>query len=135
MDYKRIAEAAKTSLKNASNYIFFDDNGVVFASTLTATPADLSMLAAVLDDREEAIKKGMVVGGTRYEVHRHHPPLVYGRTMGVEPETSVGAAICKVEKGITGCSCYGFVTYEMPNISARMVPMLQNFCADYLESK
>jgi hypothetical protein len=48
-----------------------------------------------------------------WQVHRHHPPLVYGRTMdGKEPDHSTGVAVCKVEKGITGQPCYGVITFE-----------------------
>lgn len=45
------------------------------------------------------------------QVHRFHPPLAYGRTMGCTPEASVGAALCKVEQGITGQPCFGVITY------------------------
>lgn len=48
------------------------------------------------------------------QVHRHHPPLVYGRTMGVaDPEDSEGAALCMVaERTVTGRPCFGFITYK-----------------------
>lgn len=72
------------------------------------------------------------VQGTRYELHQHHPPLAYGRTMSGDPETSEGAAICRVEDGLGGRACYGVITYQMPNLSARMVPLLQAFCQQHL---
>ena len=93
-----------------------------------------------MGNRDDAIRNGIIVSGTRYEVggtstmlhhycllpssdswsglllpkvHRHHPPLVYGRTMGGHmPEHSEGCAVCKVEAGITGCPCYGLITYK-----------------------
>jgi hypothetical protein len=47
------------------------------------------------------------------QVHRHHPPLAYGRTMGhTDPEESVGAALCAVERGPAGAPVYGFITYR-----------------------
>ena len=46
------------------------------------------------------------------QVHRHHPPAVYGRTMGGAPETSEGAAVYKVEAGPSGAPAYGFITYQ-----------------------
>jgi hypothetical protein len=46
------------------------------------------------------------------QVHRFHPPLAYGRTMGCAPEASVGAALCKVEQGPTGQPCFGVITYK-----------------------
>lgn len=137
---------------------------------------ELKPLAAVLGDRASAIRSGMVVDGQRYEVHRHHPPLVYGRTMGAhDPEDSVGAALCAVaDRTVTGQPCYGFITYRwgaggpwtrpgwagragsarvlfaapptrpgpiqptntgrMPNLSARMVPLLEAFCERHLRA-
>jgi len=70
------------------------------------------------------------------QIHRHHPPLVYGRVMGAaDPDDSVGAALCLVESGtITGKACYGFITYRMPNLSAHMVPMLETFCHRHLRT-
>ena len=51
--------------------------------------------------------------GANVQVHQHHPPLVYGRTMGgKDAEHSVGIAACKVESGVAGGACYGVVTYE-----------------------
>jgi hypothetical protein len=31
--------------------------------------------------------------------------------MGCAPEASVGAALCRVERGVTGQPCYGVITY------------------------
>jgi hypothetical protein len=45
------------------------------------------------------------------QVHRFHPPLAYGRTMGCSPEASVGAALCKMDRGLTGQPCFGVITY------------------------
>jgi hypothetical protein len=80
-----------------------------------ADAAELPRLASVvLGDRNEAVRGGMVVNGARYEVHRHHPPLAYGRTMGArDPDDSVGAALCAVVDGTaTGQPCFGFITYR-----------------------
>ena len=46
------------------------------------------------------------------QVHRHHPPAVYGRTMGGAPESSEGAAVYRVEKGPTGQPAYAFISYQ-----------------------
>ncbi|EIE27498.1 hypothetical protein COCSUDRAFT_32018 [Coccomyxa subellipsoidea C-169] len=45
-----------------------------------------------------------------------------------EPESSEGAAICKVEDGPGGSSAFAVITYKMPNVSARMVQLLTDFC-------
>ena len=46
------------------------------------------------------------------QVHRHHPPLVYGRSMTEEPEHSEGAAVCKEERGVQGKPTYSVITYQ-----------------------
>lgn len=47
------------------------------------------------------------------QVHRHHPPLVYGRgSLGLAPEFSEGAAVCAVPQGPTGQPTYAVVTYR-----------------------
>lgn len=66
-------------------------------------------------------------------MHRHHPPLAYGRTSAADPDNSEGAAVCHVATGLTGKPCYGVITYKMPQLSARMVPILQTFCQQHLQ--
>ena len=46
------------------------------------------------------------------QVHRHHPPLVYGRLHGTDPEHSTGAAVCETKQSIAGEPLYTFITYE-----------------------
>ena len=47
------------------------------------------------------------------QVHRHHPPLVYGRdSLGLAPEFSEGAAVCAVDRGPTGLPTFAVVTYR-----------------------
>ena len=104
---------------------------------MQASPSELQAITQIFLDRDSAIRRGMVVGGTRYEVHRHHPPAIYGRTMGanIQPEQSEGAAVVKSENpGANGEPTYAFITYLMPNVSARMVPILQRFVNDHLSS-
>lgn len=97
---------------------------------------ELPAMKAVFGDRDVAMKNGVFIEGTRYEVHRHHPPLVYGRNMlGVEPEASSGWAVCRTDCGVAGQTLYTVITYEMPNISARIVPKLQAFSRDVMENK
>ncbi|GBF99756.1 hypothetical protein Rsub_12531 [Raphidocelis subcapitata] len=129
-----LEQRARAELPDAHSFLFFDGSCKVLASSFKANPAELKPLVAVLGDRAAAVRSGMVVDGHRYEVHRHHPPLVYGRTMGAhDPEDSVGAALCAVaDATATGQPCYGFITYRMPNLSARMVPLLEAFCERHL---
>lgn len=101
-----------------------------------ASTTDLPALAASLADREAAVRGGLNLDGTRFEVHRHYPPLVYGRAMdaGLAPEDAEGVALCAAggqwgsggDKSGTG-AVFGVVTYALPHVSAKMVPKLQAF--------
>lgn len=70
------------------------------------------------------------------QVHRYHPPLVYGRSMvDCEPEQSTGIAVCRVDRSRLGARpCYIAVTYEQPQTSARIVPRLVAFAQQHLEA-
>ena len=76
-------------------------------------------------------------------MHRHHPPLVYGRSVtDCEPELSTGIAVVKVERSSSGSgsggngsggeSVYIAATYEQPHTSAQAVPRLQDFAQRFL---
>mmetsp|Transcript_15139 Transcript_15139/g.39959 ORF Transcript_15139/g.39959 Transcript_15139/m.39959 type:complete len:141 (+) Transcript_15139:101-523(+) len=137
MAAKDINELAKRELADAASYLFFEWDGSsanVLAHSFKDGPKlnELPAIAKSVDNRDEAIKHGLTLQGTRYEVHRHHPPLVYGRTMSENPEESVGIALCMVENTASGKPIFGLITYMMPNISARMVPILQQFCKEHL---
>ncbi|KDD73105.1 hypothetical protein H632_c2533p0, partial [Helicosporidium sp. ATCC 50920] len=93
---------------------------------------ELGALRSAMADRNLAIGGGLTVQGRRYEVHRFHPPLVYGRSMDGNPEESTGVALCSVPRGLGGSHTFCLITYEMPQVSARMVQMLSDFCEHYV---
>ena len=66
------------------------------------------------------------------QVHRYHPPLIYGRTMDGTPETSTGLGLVREEASVYGTPTFALITYEMPHLSARMVQMLADFSTKYL---
>lgn len=69
-------------------------------------------------------------------MHRWHPPLVYGRsTADCEPEDSTGIALVRVDRGPGGGPAFALATYEMPQLSARMVPLLSDFCRQHLQAE
>lgn len=48
-----------------------------------------------------------------FQIHRHHPPLVYGRQMiDTDPEDAPGIAACKIEDSVLGTPCYTVLTYQ-----------------------
>jgi len=128
---ERIRATAQDRLRECTRLIVFDGNCNILHSTFqVGNPAELRNLMAALGPRDDAIRRGMTLQGQRYEVHRHHPPLVYGRLHGTDPEHSTGAAVCETKQSIAGEPLYTFITYELPNVSARMVALLREWAED-----
>lgn len=128
----RLAAPAQQLLSDCSKILVFTADGqVLFAKSCQASPAELQSLQTLFGAREDALRTGILLQNKRYEVHRHHPegpdPLVYGRTMVGEPELTEGAAVHMLVNHQAGQSIFSVVTYEMPNISARIVSQLVQF--------
>jgi hypothetical protein len=72
------------------------------------------------DNRDKTVGCGFWLLGKHYDVHRFHPPLVYGR----KGDAEVGEGICccvGMEKG-TERKIYMIICYELPIISSRAIP-------------
>lgn len=128
----RLAVPAQQYLGDCSRVLVFTGDGqVLFSESCQASAAELQSLQSLFGAREEALRTGILLHNKRYEVHRHHvegpDPLVYGRTMTGEPESSEGAAVHMLSGHQAGAPVYSVVTYEMPNISARIVSQLVQF--------
>ena len=72
--------------------------------------------------------KGFVLLNEHYDVHRYHPPLVYGRRGNAETGEGISLAVGKSRKGE---KVYILITYILPIISARAVPQQINFYNDF----
>jgi hypothetical protein len=71
---------------------------------------------------------GFVLLGEHYDVHRYHPPLVYGRRGNAETGEGISCAVGKSKKGE---KTYLLIAYILPIISARAVPQQINFYNDF----
>jgi len=133
-----IASSADKALHETSSYVLFDSTSRVLAARGAGdvSSAELLALAGLYKDRDGAISSGMVFQGVRYEVHRHYTTdgnsIIYGRTTSHDVSASVGAALCRREHGITGNPCYAFITFKMPLLTAKMVPVLEKVCDSML---
>lgn len=82
------------------------------------------------DDRSRYFHshQGFILLGEHYDVHRYHPPLVYGRRGNAETGEGISLAVGKSKKGE---KTYLLITYVLPIISARAVPQQINFYNDF----
>ncbi|KAL4522405.1 hypothetical protein Ndes2526B_g03354 [Nannochloris sp. 'desiccata'] len=111
---EEIRRAAFTAFPISSTFLFFDQALTVLHShECSPTHQELVTLRDAFGERDAAIQRGMHLAGRRFEIHRHHPPLVYGRQMvDTDPEEGPGIAACKIESSVLGTPCYAVLTYQ-----------------------
>jgi len=92
-----------------------------------------------LDDRDTTVGEGFFINNDHFDVHRYHPPLVYGRRGG--PDDGEGIALCKfVPRAPVGGETHQFllITYLLPILSAKAVPQMVKFvetnCGDPIQA-
>ena len=113
-----------------SKALVFDANCKVIAEMNCAVPEnEVSALPKAYEGRDQAIGPGLTVNGVRYEVHRFHPPLIYGRTGNCDVGEGVSIARGKDKNGNV---VYLLICYELPIISARAVPQQIEFFNKHL---
>ena len=77
------------------------------------------------NDRDTTVGEGFFINNEHFDVHRFHPPLVYGRRGG--PDDGEGIALCRIRpKNPKGEEQYWFllITYLLPILSAKAVPQM-----------
>lgn len=76
--------------------------------------------------------EGFFINNEHFDVHRFHPPLIYGRRGG--PDDGEGIALCRVKpRTQVGDESYWFllITYLLPILSAKAVPQMVKFSETY----
>ena len=73
--------------------IIFDDQARIIASKgFNPDPEELRPYTHALDSRDATIGSGFILDRNHFDVHRFHPPLVYGRRGGPEEGEGIGYA-------------------------------------------
>ena len=109
--------------------MIFNDQGVVLAQkNCPAKKDELTAYFRAYDSRDNTIGEGFTLLGDHFDVHRYHPPLIYGRRG--DSETGEGISLA-LGKGPNGEKIYLLITYVLPIISARAVPQQINFFNEF----
>ena len=77
--------------------------------------------------------EGFFINGEHFDVHRVHPPLIYGRRGG--PDEGEGIALCRVEPRATvgdEKNWFVLITYLLPILSAKAVPQMVKFAEAHI---
>ncbi|KAF1323172.1 hypothetical protein FI667_g10721, partial [Globisporangium splendens] len=127
-----VLEALK-SQKEWAKALAFEHDGRIVATTVKPLDGEVDAFVKLFDKREQTIGAGIILLSEQYDVHRFHPPLIYGRRGDPALEEGEGIAVCRVErKSGKGGALFCLITYTYPTLSARAVPQLKEFCDNYL---
>jgi hypothetical protein len=80
-----------------------------------------------MNDRDTTIGRGFVFCGYHFDVHRFHPPLVYGRRGGPEGGPEDAEGICLARISHEGQAYFLVITYVYPIVSARAISIIPDF--------
>ena len=109
--------------------IFTDKGAVLVQNKCTLLPDEIKFYTQAYEDRDTTVGEGFFINGEHFDVHRFHPPLIYGRRGG--PDEGEGIALCRVEpRTATGAGekyWYLLITYLLPILSAKAVPQMVKF--------
>ena len=75
--------------------IFTSTGEIITTNKCTLKPEEVKFYTVAYDDRDTTVGEGFFVDGDHFDVHRFHPPLIYGRRGG--PDDGEGVALCRVE--------------------------------------
>ena len=103
---------------------------MITANKCTLLPDEIKFYIAAFEDRDTTVGEGFFINGEHYDVHRFHPPLIYGRRGG--PDEGEGIALCRIKPRNTPAGSeekYWFllITYLLPILSAKAVPQMVKF--------
>lgn len=101
MDNTSQIETKLTEMEDWYRAVIFDTNvKVLAAKNAKAEEKELSEFLTAMKDRDTTIGKGFKFLGNHFDVHRFHPPLVYGRRGGPEggPDEAEGICLARVRR-------------------------------------
>ena len=120
--------------KDWNHSVIFTSTGEIIADNGASLQEDeIQFYVKAFDDRDTTVGNGFFVNDVHFDVHRFHPPLIYGRRGG--PEDGEGIALARVTPSSPrGDEEHWFllITYLLPILSAKAVPQMVDFSNNHL---
>lgn len=110
-----------------TNFSIFTERGREIATTVPLNTNSIQSILFLFNDYDETIKMGLMYNGVHYHVHRFYNDLIYGRA---DPATNRKDGFCIARFRDASEPFVVVITYDLPNVSARMIPLL----LQYIES-
>jgi hypothetical protein len=105
-----------------TNLLLFNGTPAILFQTVEATAAQLTEYISLFNDYGTTLAKGATLSDTPFHVHRFYDGLIYGRA---DPATKKTDGFCLYRTPRGGKTpLYAFVTYDLPDVSARIIPLL-----------
>ena len=82
------------------------------------------------ESRDTTVGEGFFIDNVHFDVHRFHPPLIYGRRGG--PDDGEGIALCRFKPKEGEGFQFILITYLLPILSAKAVPEMVKFVENHL---
>ena len=73
--------------------IMTDKQTIVVDNECNLQPDEIKFYVNAYEDRDVTVGEGFYVNNLHFDVHRFHPPLIYGRRGG--PDDGEGIALCR----------------------------------------
>ena len=113
--------------------VFTSKKNIIESHKCELQEDEIEFYVRAFEDRDITVGNGFFVNGEHFDVHRFHPPLIYGRRGG--PEEGEGVALCRIKPKNpqdNEDSWFLLITYLLPVLSAKAVPQMVKFSERFL---
>jgi hypothetical protein len=95
LDIKKLEAALEKEDEWSKCVIFDEKGGIIIEKGCKASPEELKVYVSAYENRDNTIGAGFILLGEHYDVHRFHPPLIYGRKGDADVGEGISLAVGK----------------------------------------
>jgi hypothetical protein len=113
--------------------LIFTDDGTIHVSSTEVKAEEVQEYLSLFKEYDETVTKGLTFNGIHYHVHRFYEGLIYGRA---DPGTKKTDGFCllKTQRSEGKKALNILFTYDLPAVSARLIPAANKYIDTIKES-
>jgi hypothetical protein len=105
-----------------TNFIVFNGTPQLLFQTVEVQLTEIAEYTSLFADYDTTVTRGLTLNNVHYHAHRFYEKMIYGRA---DPRTKRMDGFCLYRTPREGKrDLYVLVTYDLPNVSARIIPAL-----------